>query len=54
MPLTVALNGVNRSMGQHDLYPFVLNESVMRKLEFIHDLIRDCYDARLDRTAQAA
>ena len=54
VPLTVALNGVNRSMGQHDLYPFVLNETVMRKLEYIHDLIRDCYDARLDRTAQAA
>jgi hypothetical protein len=38
-PLTVALNGVNRSMGQPDLYPFVLNQSVMRKLEFIHGMI---------------
>ena len=40
-PLTIALNGVNRSMGQPDLYPFVLNVDVMRKLEFIHDVIRD-------------
>jgi hypothetical protein len=54
VPLTVALNSVNRSMGQHDLYPFVLNESVMRKLEFIHDLIRDSYEARLEPVAAEA
>ena len=41
IPLTVALNGVNRSMGHGDLYPFVLNQPVMRKLEFVHDLIGD-------------
>ena len=40
-PLTIALNGVNRSMGQPDLYPFVLNIAVMRKLEFIHALVHD-------------
>jgi len=40
-PLTVALNGVNRSLGQHDLYPFVLDDSVLTKLEFIRLLIRD-------------
>ncbi len=39
VPLTVALNGVNRSMGQPDLYPFVLNASVMQKLEYVHELI---------------
>jgi hypothetical protein len=39
VPLTVALNGVNRSMGQGDLYPFVLNKSVMQKLEFMHDMV---------------
>ena len=38
-PLTIALNGVNRSMGQRDLYPFVFTVEVMRKLEFIHDVI---------------
>jgi len=38
-PLTIALNGVNRSMGQPDLYPFVLNFDVMKKLEFIHALV---------------
>ena len=39
IPLTVAINGVNRSMGQPDLYPFVLSRPVMRKLAFVHDLI---------------
>ena len=39
VPLTVALNGVNRSMGQPDLYPFVLNTAVMQKLEFIREMI---------------
>ncbi len=48
VPLTVALNGVNRSMGQHDLYPFVLNETVMKKLEFIHQLIRDSGQSKSD------
>ena len=40
VPLTVALNSVNRSMGQPDLYPFVLSQPVMEKLDFIHTLIR--------------
>lgn len=39
IPLTVAMNAINRAMGQPDLYPFVLNEPVRRKLAFIHDLI---------------
>jgi hypothetical protein len=50
-PLTVALNGVNRSMGLHDLYPFVLNATVMAKLEFVHELIRDARDAKLTPVA---
>jgi hypothetical protein len=38
-PLTVALNAVNRSMGQRDMYPFVLSGPVIEKLNFIHGLI---------------
>lgn len=38
-PLTVALNNVNRSMGQPDLYPFVLPDAVVNKLRFIHDIV---------------
>jgi hypothetical protein len=39
VPLVHALNAVNRSMGQHDLYPFVLTPQVMRKLGFVHDRV---------------
>ncbi|MBU2360387.1 MAG: putative zinc-binding peptidase [Alphaproteobacteria bacterium] len=39
VPVTVALNNMNRAMGQPDLYPFVLNKPVMAKLQFINDLI---------------
>jgi len=39
LPLTYALNAINRSMGKGDLYPFVLPPAVIRKLAFIHDLV---------------
>ncbi len=39
-PLTIALNAMSQSMGQSDLYPFVLSPAVITKLSFIHDLVR--------------
>jgi hypothetical protein len=39
LPLTYAVNGLNHSMGQQDLYPFVLAPRVMGKLRFVHGLI---------------
>lgn len=39
LPLTYAVNSLNRSMGQPDLYPFVLTKTVIDKLGFIHDLL---------------
>ncbi|WP_245931055.1 zinc-binding metallopeptidase family protein [Methylobacterium radiodurans] len=39
-PFVFAMNGVNRAMGNRDLYPFVLAPPVIAKLSFIHDLIR--------------
>ena len=39
LPLTYALNAINRSMGKGDLYPFVLPPAVIRKLAFIHDIV---------------
>jgi hypothetical protein len=39
LPLTYALNAVNRSMGRDDLYPFFLSPPVIRKLSFVHELI---------------
>lgn len=40
LPLTHAVNSLNRSMGQPDLYPFVLAPGVIDKLRFVHTLIR--------------
>ena len=39
LPLTFAVNSLNRSMGIPDLYPFVLAPAVIVKLSFIHDRI---------------
>ena len=39
-PLSIALNSLNRTMGQPDLYPFVLSQGAIGKLGFIHVLIR--------------
>ena len=41
LPLTYALNALNRSMGRTDLYPFVLPEAVIEKLGFIHGLVEE-------------
>ncbi|MET0405903.1 MAG: putative zinc-binding peptidase [Cystobacter sp.] len=38
LPLTYAVNSLNQSMGQPDLYPFVLAPAVMDKLRFVHGL----------------
>jgi hypothetical protein len=40
LPLTYALNAVNRSMGRDDLYPFTLAPAVLAKLEFVHERVR--------------
>ncbi|CUR59511.1 conserved hypothetical protein [metagenome] len=39
LPISYALNAMSRSMGNDDLYPFVLSEPVIDKLCFVHDLI---------------
>jgi hypothetical protein len=39
LPLSYALNGVNRSMGKADLYPFILTPAVVEKLEFVHEVV---------------
>lgn len=39
--LTVAINAINRSLGQPDLYPFVLSEAALEKLAFVHALVHD-------------
>ncbi|MCQ4158323.1 putative zinc-binding peptidase [Roseomonas sp. GC11] len=39
VPLTAAVNSLNRCMGTPDLYPFVLSPVVVRKLAFIQALV---------------
>jgi hypothetical protein len=39
LPLSWALNMINRSMGKEDLYPFVLPVPVLDKMRFIHNII---------------
>ncbi|MEI6946303.1 putative zinc-binding peptidase [Paraflavisolibacter sp. H34] len=38
LPLTFAMNSMNRSMGLNDLYPFVISARVVEKLAFIHQV----------------
>ena len=39
LPLTFAMNSLNRAMGHADLYPFVLSPAVVTKLSFVHDVV---------------
>ena len=43
--LTLALNAMARSIGQSDLYPFVLSPKVVEKLDFVHRCIRVAVDS---------
>lgn len=40
IPLSFVMNSLNRAMGMKDSYPFVINEAVREKLNFIHETIR--------------
>jgi len=48
LPLTFAVNSLNRAMGNQDLYPFVLSPAVIAKLSFVHDVVHS------KRTLQSA
>ena len=39
LPLTFAMNAMNRSMGEPDLYPFILSEPAIAKISFVRDLV---------------
>jgi hypothetical protein len=41
LPLTFAMNSLNRAMGQNDVYPFVLAPAVVEKLGFVHRVVRE-------------
>ncbi|HEY6781146.1 MAG TPA: putative zinc-binding metallopeptidase [Thermoleophilaceae bacterium] len=40
LPLSIALNAINRGIGRPDLYPFVLSAPVVDKLAFVDEVIR--------------
>jgi hypothetical protein len=54
MPLTLAVNSLNRSMGLPDLYPFVLSGPVIAKLGFVHGLIRSAQESGSQPGTEAA
>ncbi len=39
IPLSYAVNSINRSMGISDVYPFVITAAVVKKMSFIHELL---------------
>jgi hypothetical protein len=39
LALTIAMNAMSRSIGQGDVYPFVLPPRVVEKLDFVHTLV---------------
>ena len=41
LPLTFALNSLNRSMGHEHAYPFVISPRVTEKLGFVHRIVRE-------------
>lgn len=39
LPLTFVMNSLNRSMGLHDSYPFIITMPVKEKMKFIHEVV---------------
>lgn len=50
LPLTFAVNSLNRSMGHADFYPFVISPAVIQKLRFIHERVNS--QERTDKLIQ--
>ena len=46
LPVSTALNSLNKTMGRDDLYPFILSPAVIAKLGFIQDMVRDAAEPR--------
>jgi hypothetical protein len=52
LPLSLALNSLNRSMGLPDVYPFVIPPAVVEKLAFIHRVCRQAAQPQLHSPEQ--
>ena len=46
VPMSTALNQINRSMGAGDLYPFVLAPAVLDKLDLVAEIVREAASSR--------
>jgi hypothetical protein len=46
VPLSLAINAIQRSMGQPDSYPFVLSPPVTAKLDYVHRLVQEAAAVR--------
>jgi len=46
LPLTYALNAISRSLGEADLYPFVLAPAAIEKLALVDALVREAAASR--------
>jgi hypothetical protein len=51
LPLTYALNSLNRSMGHDHVYPFVLAGPVVDKLDLVHRIVQQARSAGPDEAA---
>lgn len=40
LPLSLAMNSLNRSMGHPEFYPFIISAPIVEKLKFIHQAVR--------------
>ena len=47
LPLSYALNSLSRSVGHQHVYPFVLAEPVIKKLDLVHRIVQKGFDAGL-------
>ena len=54
LPITEKVNEINRSMGQPDMYPFVLSDEVKGKLHFIHMIVAKHARPRTTQSVDAA
>lgn len=41
LPVSTALNSLNRTMGKDELYPFILSPPVIEKIGYMHKLVRE-------------
>jgi hypothetical protein len=39
IPLSFAVNSINRAMGVPDVYPFIITPDMVKKMKFIHKLL---------------